>query len=64
MESVLIDVDPEKEELVPRPEATSETYNLSMDLLERAEESLFEEYRGRVPDGLASAFASSISLER
>ncbi|WP_306057617.1 ATPase, T2SS/T4P/T4SS family [Natronococcus wangiae] len=55
MESVLIDVDQEKEELVPRPEATSETYNLSMDLLERAEESLFEEYRGQVPSGLASA---------
>ncbi|WP_408959136.1 ATPase, T2SS/T4P/T4SS family [Natrinema sp. 74] len=55
MESVLIDVDQEKEELVPRPEATSETYNLSMDILERAEESLFEEYRGKVPSGLASA---------
>ncbi|QFU82968.1 type II/IV secretion system ATPase subunit [Natronorubrum aibiense] len=55
MESVLIDVDQEKEELVPRPEATDETYNLSMDLLERAEESLFEEYRGKVPSGLASA---------
>ncbi|QLK25453.1 Flp pilus assembly complex ATPase component TadA [Natrinema zhouii] len=55
MESVLIDVDPEKEELVPRPDATSETYNLSMDILERAEESLFEEYRGKVPSGLASA---------
>ncbi|WP_265111292.1 ATPase, T2SS/T4P/T4SS family [Halosolutus halophilus] len=55
MESVLIDVDKEKEELVPRPEATSETYNLSMDVLERAEESLFEEYRGKVPSGLASA---------
>ena len=55
MESVLIDVDQEKEELVPRPEATSETYNLSMDLLERAEESLFEDYRGQVPSGLASA---------
>ncbi|SEQ42702.1 ATPase, T2SS/T4P/T4SS family [Natrinema salaciae] len=55
MESVLIDVDQEKEELVPRPEATSETYNLSMDILERAEESLFEEYRGKIPSGLASA---------
>ncbi|QSW98091.1 ATPase, T2SS/T4P/T4SS family [Haloterrigena alkaliphila] len=55
MESVLIDVDPEKEELVPRPEATDETYNISMDLLERAEESLFEEYRGKVPSGLASS---------
>ncbi|QCC53511.1 secretion system protein E [Natronorubrum bangense] len=57
MESVLIDVDQEKEELVPRPEATDETYNLSMDLLERAEESLFEEYRGKVPSGLASALS-------
>ncbi|ELZ00506.1 type II secretion system protein E [Natrialba asiatica DSM 12278] len=55
MESVLIDVDQEKEELVPRPDSTSETYNLSMDLLERAEESLFEDYRGKVPSGLASA---------
>ncbi|WP_049915823.1 ATPase, T2SS/T4P/T4SS family [Natrialba taiwanensis] len=55
MESVLIDVDREKEELVPRPDSTSETYNLSMDLLERAEESLFEDYRGKVPSGLASA---------
>ncbi|SEV97165.1 ATPase, T2SS/T4P/T4SS family [Natrinema salifodinae] len=57
MESVLIDVDQEKEELVPRPEATDETYNLSMDLLERAEESLFEEYRGKVPSGLASVLS-------
>ncbi len=55
MESVLIDVDPEKEELVPRPDASDETYNLSMDILERAEESLFEEYRGKVPSGLASS---------
>ncbi|WP_247731685.1 ATPase, T2SS/T4P/T4SS family [Halovivax limisalsi] len=55
MESVHIDVDPSKEELVPRPDASSETLNLSMDLLERAEESLFDEYRGKVPSGLASA---------
>ncbi len=55
MESVLIDVDPEKEALVPRPDATTETYNLSTDLLERAEESLFEEYRGQTPSGLSSA---------
>ena len=55
MESVLIDVDPEKEEQVPRPDASTETYNLSMDILERAEESLFDEYRGKVPSGLASA---------
>ncbi|MDS0474138.1 ATPase, T2SS/T4P/T4SS family [Natrinema sp. 1APR25-10V2] len=69
MESVLIDVDQEKEELVPRPEATSETYNLSMDILERAEESLFEEYRGKVPSGLASSLGdveaeSTIEVDR
>ncbi|WP_455448502.1 ATPase, T2SS/T4P/T4SS family [Natrinema thermotolerans] len=69
MESVLIDVDPEKEELVPRPEATDETYNLSMDILERAEESVFEEYRGEVPSGLASALGdveeeSTIEVDR
>ncbi|WP_254763486.1 ATPase, T2SS/T4P/T4SS family [Natrinema marinum] len=69
MESVLIDVDQEKEELVPRPEATSETYNLSMDILERAEESLFEEYRGKVPSGLATALGdveseSTIDVDR
>ncbi|MBZ6493868.1 type II/IV secretion system ATPase subunit [Natrinema longum] len=58
MESVLIDVDQEKEELVPRPEATDETYNLSTDLLERAEESVFEEFRGEVPSGLASALGN------
>ncbi|WP_276253762.1 ATPase, T2SS/T4P/T4SS family [Halomontanus rarus] len=68
MESVLIDVDPEKEELVPRPDASSETYNLSMDILERAEESLFEEYRGKVPSGLADALgeveqANTISVD-
>ncbi len=55
MESVLIDVDQDKEELVPRPDPTTETYNTSMDILERAEESLFEQYRGKVPSGLASA---------
>jgi len=69
MESVLIDVDPEKEELVPRPDASDETYNLSTDLLERAEESLFDEYRGKVPSGLASALedvepADSIDVDR
>ncbi len=68
MESVLIDVDQEKEELVPRPDPTDETYNLSLDILERAEESLFEEYRGKTPSGLDSALggvedADSIDVE-
>ncbi|SDQ47460.1 type II/IV secretion system ATPase subunit [Natronobacterium texcoconense] len=55
MESVLIDVDPEKEELVPRPDATPEVESTATDILERAEESLFEQYRGKIPSGLASA---------
>jgi flagellar protein FlaI len=55
MESVLIDVDPEKEALVPRPDAGEEIYNEATDILERAEERVFEEYRGQVPDGLGSA---------
>ncbi|WP_254808593.1 ATPase, T2SS/T4P/T4SS family [Natronosalvus amylolyticus] len=63
MESVLIDVDPEKEELVPRPDSTSETYNLSMDILERAEESLFDEYRGQSTPGLSSALGDVESAE-
>ncbi|PSQ25983.1 secretion system protein E, partial [Halobacteriales archaeon QS_9_68_17] len=55
MESVLIDVDPEKEALVPRPDAGEEIYNEATDILERAEGRVFEEYRGQVPDGLGSA---------
>ena len=62
MESVLIDVDQEDEELVPRPDPDDETYNLAQDILERAEESMFEEYRGKVPSGLASAL-SGVSTE-
>ncbi|MFC6955139.1 ATPase, T2SS/T4P/T4SS family [Halorubellus litoreus] len=62
MESVLIDVDPEDEELVPRPDPDDETYNLAQDILERAEESMFEEYRGKIPSGLASAL-SGVSTE-
>ncbi|WP_435360348.1 ATPase, T2SS/T4P/T4SS family [Haloarchaeobius sp. DFWS5] len=52
MESVEINVDPEDEALVPRPDPDDETYNLSQDILERAEESLFEEYRGQGLSGL------------
>ncbi len=57
MESVLINVEEKKEEQVPRPDATNETYNLSMDILERAEESLFEQYRGETPSGLGEVLS-------
>ncbi|MFC7115608.1 ATPase, T2SS/T4P/T4SS family [Natronoarchaeum sp. GCM10025703] len=56
MESVLIDVDPEKEALVPRPTANEEGMNEATDILERAQESIFEEYRGETPSGLSGAF--------
>ncbi len=54
MESVLIDVDPEKEALVPRPDPDEETRSLAREILSRAEDELFAEYEGRVPEGLAS----------
>jgi len=57
MESVLIDVDPEKEALVPRPDAGDEIYNEATDILERAEGRLFEEFRGEIPSGLGSALS-------
>ncbi|WP_368086032.1 ATPase, T2SS/T4P/T4SS family, partial [Haloarchaeobius iranensis] len=59
MESVYIDVDPEDEELVPRPDPDDETYNLAQDILERAEESLFEEYRDKELSGLGIESAVS-----
>jgi flagellar protein FlaI len=55
MESVLIDVDPEKEALVPRPDPTSETRNTATNILDRADERLFEPLKGQVPSGLGGA---------
>ena len=63
MESVLIDVDPEKEEMVPRPDPAEDVYEEAGDLLARAEDDLFEEYRGEeAPDisfALSEAAASA-----
>ncbi|PSP80093.1 secretion system protein E [Halobacteriales archaeon QS_1_68_20] len=55
MESVIIDVDPQKEEMAPRPDPPQEIENLCMDILDRAEDSLFEEYRGKETSGLVSS---------
>ncbi|MDX1748458.1 MAG: type II/IV secretion system ATPase subunit, partial [Halobacteriales archaeon] len=55
MESVLIDIDPEKEALVPRPDPTSETAELADSILDEAEDRLFEEYRQMVPSPLVEA---------
>ena len=52
MESVLIDVDPDIEELVPRPDPGEEQQEIAAEILETGEE-LFEEYRD-VPGGSVS----------
>ncbi|WP_119814031.1 ATPase, T2SS/T4P/T4SS family [Halalkaliarchaeum desulfuricum] len=54
MESVLIDVDPEKEEMVPRPDPDEEGLAEARRILEEAEE-LFEEYRDVEPGDVADA---------
>ncbi|MFB6300278.1 MAG: type II/IV secretion system ATPase subunit [Halobacteriales archaeon] len=50
MESVHIDIDPEKEALVPRPDPTDHVYERTGEVLEQAESELFEAYRDRTPD--------------
>jgi flagellar protein FlaI len=55
MESVHINVDPEKEEMVPRPDPPEEVLELCREILARAEEELFPDYRGRDADEVADA---------
>lgn len=55
MESVLIDIDPEKEMLVPRPEPTQDTLDQAEALLEQAEDTLFTTYRRLTPSPLVEA---------
>jgi flagellar protein FlaI len=55
MESVLIDIDPEKEEMVPRPEAGEEISDLAGSLLADAREELFPDYEDRDIEGLENA---------
>ncbi|MFC4549502.1 ATPase, T2SS/T4P/T4SS family, partial [Halorussus sp. GCM10023401] len=61
MESVHIDIDPEKEEMVPRPDPDPETYELARGILAEAEDRLLDDYRGEDADaeGLAVALAKS-----
>jgi len=55
MESVEIDIDPDKEAMVPRPDASDEIRKNTGRILEEAD-SLLDEYRGDVPeDGLVEA---------
>jgi flagellar protein FlaI len=55
MESVLIDIDPEKEAMVPRPDPSEAALDLCADILDRAETELFEAYRGEDFGGVDSA---------
>jgi flagellar protein FlaI len=61
MESVQINVDPKKEEMVPRPDPGEETYELAKGILAEAEDRLLDDYRGADADvdGLALALAES-----
>jgi len=59
MESVLIDVDPETEALVPRPEPGEEQRELAAEILEAGEE-LFEEYRGRTGASISDALTGML----
>nr|WP_255195954.1 type II/IV secretion system ATPase subunit [Halorarius litoreus] len=55
MESVVIDIDPEKEALVPRPDPDERTYALAAGILTAAEELLFERYATITPSPLVDA---------
>ncbi|WP_251329945.1 ATPase, T2SS/T4P/T4SS family [Haloplanus pelagicus] len=55
MESVLIDIDPEKEAMVPRPDPNERGLELCADLLDRAESELFDDYRGEDVAGIDDA---------
>jgi flagellar protein FlaI len=59
MESVLIDIDPEKEEMVPRPDPSDAILEEARGILDEAEERLFEQYYGETPDAVADALVDS-----
>jgi flagellar protein FlaI len=56
MESVQIEIDPEKEELVPRPEPPGELLEETAEILENAE-PLFKQYREMESSDIASALS-------
>ena len=59
MESVLIDVDPEKEALVPRPEPSENVRAEAEQVLETAESRIFEQYRGQSSGSLLEALSKA-----
>jgi flagellar protein FlaI len=62
MESVQINIEPEKEAMVPRPTPDAETAALAERLLDRAEESLLPEYRGNTGADVVSALREMESV--
>ena len=64
MESVLIDIDPKKEALVPRPDPDDRTLEEVREILETAESTLFETYRKRSPSLLSAALPAVERAER
>jgi flagellar protein FlaI len=55
MESVLIDTDPKKEAMVPRPDPSEGLREHTASILDEADERLFADYDGREAPGLAAA---------
>ncbi|WP_394324779.1 type II/IV secretion system ATPase subunit [Haloferax sp. ATB1] len=55
MESVHINIDPESEAMVPRPDPPEHVRKLAQDILGRAEDELFPDYRGRDVGEVADA---------
>ncbi|KAB1191159.1 MULTISPECIES: type II/IV secretion system ATPase subunit [Haloferax] len=61
MESVKIDIQPEKEALVPRPDPSEELYAYTQEILEDAAESLFPEYDDYEVTSLGDVFADAVA---
>jgi flagellar protein FlaI len=59
MESVLIDVDPEKEALVPRPEPDEDVLAEAEEILEEAQSRVFDRYRGKQAGSLLDALSQA-----
>jgi flagellar protein FlaI len=55
MESVLIDIESEKEEMVPRPEPDEDIESETQEILDRAERELFPDYRDEDLGSVAEA---------
>ncbi|MFC7019037.1 MULTISPECIES: type II/IV secretion system ATPase subunit [Haloarcula] len=60
MESVQIDIDPEKEALVPRPEPDDETAELAREILDTAESTILGDYREQEAGTLFGALPEAI----